>query len=290
MVRLKIKKDTDNLFIIDTTLDKDVDSMIEYISKVQNGRLKIERLVYEVKELADHGISLPPNMQGLTDEQLTELKLVNEWEKTCIPSGGSTFNIDDIGRRCGTAPSEENMKKVLNDTAEEAKQKVHRKHFEENRPVTLEDVKDALAVLKGAVTIVYPMGLPPHDPIQMELDDNEDLSGTQMAKDVVDPANTTLWYCGKEMQPTNKPLSAFLGKNEKTTVVVKVSKKGLGCPAREAPISEQEQKLMMAHAYRKQEEMKKLHENEDTDWMASGWADTKSLKSQLQGTGNIKFR
>ena len=46
--------------------------------------------------------------------------------------------------------------------------------------VTNEDVKDCLAILKGAVTIVYPMGLPPHDPIQAEFDDNEDLAGTQV--------------------------------------------------------------------------------------------------------------
>ena len=28
--------------------------------------------------------------------------------------------------------------------------------------------------------IVYPMGLPPHDPIKQEFDDTEDLSGTQV--------------------------------------------------------------------------------------------------------------
>ena len=29
--------------------------------------------------------------------------------------------------------------------------------------------------------IVYPMGLPPHDPIKMEFDNEEDLSGTQVS-------------------------------------------------------------------------------------------------------------
>jgi hypothetical protein len=28
--------------------------------------------------------------------------------------------------------------------------------------------------------IVYPMGLPPHDPIKQEFEDTEDLSGTQV--------------------------------------------------------------------------------------------------------------
>ena len=75
----------------------------------------------------------------------------------------------------------DNMQKVLNDTVEEARQKVSKKHFENNKLVTNEDVKDALSILKGAVTIVYPMGLPPHDPIQAEFDNEEDLSGTQVS-------------------------------------------------------------------------------------------------------------
>lgn len=45
----------------------------------------------------------------------------------------------------------------------------------------MEMVKEALDQLKGAVMIVYPMGLPPHDPIRMEFDDQEDLSGTQVS-------------------------------------------------------------------------------------------------------------
>lgn len=46
--------------------------------------------------------------------------------------------------------------------------------------VTVEMVKEALDQLRGAVMIVYPMGLPPHDPIKMEFEHREDLSGTQV--------------------------------------------------------------------------------------------------------------
>ena len=34
--------------------------------------------------------------------------------------------------------------------------------------------------MKGAVMIVYPMGLPPHDLVKLELDNEEDLTGTQV--------------------------------------------------------------------------------------------------------------
>lgn len=44
----------------------------------------------------------------------------------------------------------------------------------------MEMVQDALDQLRGAVMIVYPMGLPPYDPIRMEFENKEDLSGTQV--------------------------------------------------------------------------------------------------------------
>jgi len=46
--------------------------------------------------------------------------------------------------------------------------------------VTQKTVQEALDILRGAVTIVYPMGLPPHENIKMEFENNEDLSGTQV--------------------------------------------------------------------------------------------------------------
>ena len=46
--------------------------------------------------------------------------------------------------------------------------------------VTQATVKEALDILRGAVTIVYPMGLPPHDNIRLEFENNEDLEGRQV--------------------------------------------------------------------------------------------------------------
>lgn len=55
----------------------------------------------EIEDLADHGITLPPNMQGLTEEQITELKLKDEWAEKCTPQGGVRINEDKVGRRNG---------------------------------------------------------------------------------------------------------------------------------------------------------------------------------------------
>lgn len=45
-----------------------------------------------------------------------------------------------------------------------------------------EIIGDALDKLRGAVTIVYPMNLPPYDPIRLEFEGKEELSGTQVNK------------------------------------------------------------------------------------------------------------
>ena len=55
------------------------------------------------------------------------------------------------------------------------------KKVQANEFVTLAVVQEAINILRGAVTIVYPMGLPPHDPIRCEFENTEDLSGTQVS-------------------------------------------------------------------------------------------------------------
>ena len=52
-----------------------------------------------------------------------------------------------------------------------------------NIPLTSEVVQDAIDQMRGAVMIVYPMGLPPHEPVKQELENTEDLSGTQVRVD-----------------------------------------------------------------------------------------------------------
>ena len=60
-----------------------------------------KRYFLEMELLAQHGVLLPPNMQGLTEEQIDELKLKDEFAEVCIPSGGFTMNPDPVGRRNG---------------------------------------------------------------------------------------------------------------------------------------------------------------------------------------------
>lgn len=54
------------------------------------------------------------------------------------------------------------------------------KLIQANQCVTNDQINEALQQLKGAVMIVYPMGLPPYDPIDLEFKNQEELEGTQV--------------------------------------------------------------------------------------------------------------
>jgi hypothetical protein len=53
----------------------------------------------------------------------------------------------------------------------------------------------------------------------------------------LDPEGSVLWFAGKALAQ-DKPLSDYVGRNERTKAVVKLQKKGQGAPARE-PVSRQ---------------------------------------------------
>ena len=77
----------------------------------------------ELETLAKHGITLPPNMQGLSEDQIQDLKLDDKWSHTVYPQGGSIECKDPIGRRTGNAPNSK-MADIINRTRSEAKEQV----------------------------------------------------------------------------------------------------------------------------------------------------------------------
>ena len=79
----------------------------------------------------------------------------------------------------------------------------------------------------------------------------------QAGQQVLEEETAQLWWAGKELVRSKK-LMNYVGRNEKTKIVAKLQRKGQGAPAREPVFSEEEQKKMMAYAYRKQEELKVL--------------------------------
>ena len=63
---------------------------------------------------------------------------------------------------------------------------------------------------------------------------------------------------------------------------------GVGAPGREPVVSEDEMKAMMAYYFKQQEEMKRLAESSEDDYLHSAWADSKQLQRNLRGQSDIR--
>ena len=63
-------------------------------------------------------------------------------------------------------------------TLEKAAQHLSKDLVSSNKVLKAEVLIESIQEIKGAVTIAYPMGLPLWDPVQCNLDNQEDLSGT----------------------------------------------------------------------------------------------------------------
>jgi len=101
---------------------------------------------------------------------------------------------------------------------------------------------------------------------------------------------TSMWFVSRELQKDQRLMDTpSIGKNERTTIIVKLSKRGGGPPSREPVMDTEQQKKIMAYWYKKQEETKKLLEDDDDNFVNSAWANPNSLKSAFQGIGNISM-
>ncbi|KAJ3121776.1 hypothetical protein HK098_003410 [Nowakowskiella sp. JEL0407] len=286
MVFLHVKRGDDSLFLHETTASLSVKTLYEDIILLNNGRLRLKRLIEACKDLIEFGPLKPDSEQGYSEEQLDEM-VKNGGEKKTekirkqINGREVLINPDPTGRRCGEAMVEE-MATVVQKTLDDAETCISQKNVKLNKPLRLPQLKDCFDNIRGAITIVYPMGLPEWETVREIIENNEDLSGSVASKEILKENETALWWAGKEFLP-EKVLSDYIGKNEKTVIILKIAKKGQGPPVKEPPLTEEAQKQLMAYYYRKQEEHKKLEENKDDEYVNSAWANPKSLKAAFSG-------
>eukprot|EP01051_Picozoa_sp_SAG22_P013066 SAG22_NODE_1424_length_4461_cov_1.785420_2_plen_272_part_00 len=271
MVLLNVKRGDRPLFIVETTCPTSVDEVTKKLVEMSNMRLRLVRLCRGCEELATFGPCKPPGKEGIdtyTNEDGTLKCGDSEADQLDLASKYPNYNMDPSGRR--TADCQKQVDARVN--------------------MTTEMYQAQIDLIRGAVTIAFPMGLPLDDPVQCALDGIEDLSGSQDSKEVLDEKEGQLWWAGKQMLRDGQVLSDYIGKNEKTKLVIKLTKAGGGQPTREAAVDEETQKRMMAYYHKKQEQMKKLEEDDEDDYANSAWANPKGLKNSLQGMGQVRMR
>lgn len=136
--------------------------------------------------------------------------------------------------------------------------------------LTKQMMTDQLDIIRGLMMMAYPAyyGLGDWEPIKVILENREEFDEKMDLSDDLWADKSTLWICGKELQ-AGKLFSDYFGKNEKQKFVVKVQKRGTGAPAREPLIDTDTHKKMLSFYHKKQEEQKKLEDDNEDAYMNS---------------------
>jgi hypothetical protein len=170
---------------------------------------------------------------------------------------------------------------------------------------SLHDLNRLVENFKGAVMIVFPQHCSGTNVVaqltqKMEAEHTDDatkalchrllavLDDGAKTEDIL-VGSTTMWWSGKQLMKEDV-LSKYTGKNDKTKIVVKLTQDGASAPPREPGLDAKTQSEMMAYWFRKQEEQKKLVEDDDISFGNSDWADPQGLKKQFLGMDQIKFK
>jgi len=281
MVLLHVKKGEDINFLFRTPVATSNDDATREVRKVWNLILLLRRLKSDCDDLCQHGPMKPPEKQGFIDDE--DAMIDSEAMQKADP------HWDPTGKRTGCAPAEE-LADVVRRTVADAAEAIHKRQFDAKVEFTVEMLQDHVDKVRGALMIAYPMGLPDWEPAKNAVEGTEDLEGTAEGQDVMDEETTVMWWASK-MLDRGKTLQDFVGRNDKTKIVVQLTKKGAGAPVRQGnQQSKSEQEAMMAYYFKKKEEWKKLEEQEDDSYLASEWANPKAMKNQFNGTGGVSWR
>lgn len=281
MVLLHVKKGEDINFLFRTPVTTTNDDATREVVQVWNLILAIRRLKFSCDDLCQYGPMKPPEKQGQIDDD--EAMIDSEAKQKADP------HWDPTGKRTGEAPNPE-LADVIRRTVADADEAISKRQFERKVEFTVEMLQDHVDKIRGALMIAYPMGLPDWEPARCTVEGIEELEGTAEGQDVMQEDATVMWWASKQLD-RSKTLADFVGKNDKTKIVVQLTKKGAGAPQRQSQQqSKSEQESMMAYYFKKKEEWKKLEEEDDDSYLQSEWANPKQMKNSLHGTGNVSWR
>jgi len=278
MVIISVKKPDGDGFLYNTTTSTPNEQLIAELVAIHNARLQVRILAPALRELGKYGPMKKVEEQGLDEvkEKYEHVEVIkNEY-----------YAADPSGLRTGNGPGPQ-LAATFDQVAAAAEAYCDKSQVQARVSLTIEEINDKIANMRGAVVMAYPMGLPEWDTVKLAIDSVDGLDGTGVGNEILEADTAQLWVAGKEFM-RGQLVSDRLGKNEKTKVIAKLQKSGAGPPQREPAVSEEERKAMMAHYFKKQEEMKKLAEAQDDDYLGSAWADSGNMKRNLQGVGDIR--
>lgn len=102
-----------------------------------------------------------------------------------------------------------------------------------------------------------------------------------------------LWWAGKPIcsSASMESLSDYIGRNDKTKLIVSIHPKSSPPPLRGGRIDTETYKNILSYYQKQSETSRKLENDDDDSFLASDWADSRQLKYSLSGNRNsIQWR
>lgn len=262
LIHLKsaLTSENNDEFLFETKTSTKVDDLIADIVSIHNSRLRANLIVETVKGLSTYGLM----KKGLDEETSGNI-------------------VDPSGLRTGNPPDEQ-MVDLLQQTAEALSEYVAKKQVDKKVALTYREIDEKIGAVRDAVAAAYPTGLPEWEVTGLALE--EPLEKLNLQGSLTE-SKASLYAFNKEFV-RGQLVSDRLGTNEKTKVICKLTLKEAGPPPREAIVSEAERNAMAAFHFKRMEELKKLADADDDDYLNSEWADPKGMKRNLQGLQDIK--
>jgi hypothetical protein len=293
MVLIHYKKSDQNQFLYESTVQIPVEDLLKELVELNNLRLKVDRLCVAMEDLATKGPMKPEELRGLQDldeyVKSEDLTVINGL-KQMPPKTGTREVVDETHHRTGWILDEEIVEEML-EGVRKAKSVIHVDNVATKNSISKALLEEQIEWFRGMTMKAYPAfhGLGHYEPVLLLLENKEEFDHRLHGSDDLEEEKAQLWWAGKELVK-GKKLCDYVGKNEKSKIIVKIQHKGAGAPVREPLIDEEAHKKMLSFFHKKQEEQKKLEEDEEDAYLYSAWANPRQLKDQLQGTIDLKYR
>ncbi|TNJ28225.1 hypothetical protein GMRT_14377 [Giardia muris] len=231
----------------------------------------LDSLVMPLEDLIKHGPLRKPEYKALEGRQ--------EGEDELGP------NQDEHHLRTGFAPNEAGTR-TLTTALEEIKRVC--KLGETRTPITLDLLKDTLAIVKGSILMTWPQNLPEYDPLREILDqEDEILRGNVDNQQRYYCVETgALFFAGKTLTAKGAHMSAIKCP-PRTTLIVTPSRSQSYVPRQQEDAVRAD---VMKYMFEREKRLKEAELNTGEDAAAEAWADTRALKKQLLGSEDIRIK
>lgn len=305
LVHLKGNEKTHE-FLYESLASAEIAQLTQSIVDVHNARIRLQFTCYEVKEFLKYGPSRNESLRGLKSNPSSDKKSDNENSDSDDEQDYKNtdedivFDADPNAQRIGRVPA---LTKISQQTLEQTTVKIDtyldsaRCKLRKNGGLTSMAAINELFLelqqnMKQAAIV-----LPAHDPITYLLmtynaDGNSETDEILLNSEhshMYDGKTAQLWFTFKKLE-RGKLLSDYIGTNEKTKIIVKITKAQSHMPVREPVCDEQTRKQMMSFWYKQQESDKALNGDDDESYLRSDWANTSALKQTMLGTQNIRLK